>query len=201
MGYGGFMQRFYSPRYFRFFIVILLSLLCILLNSVTKINLYKMELPKDKPAYSAYGVVGSVYTKSGKLLYKLSSEEGWRYPDDERIYIKDYQGIIYDESSDLMKYQITGQDGWFNNNTHVAFLDKDIKVVVANKDPLKVATIYGSRIEVALDKKILKSREDVRAFQGKDAVYAHGFSYDDNTKILILESNVKIIYNNLEAKT
>jgi len=85
------MNKLYSSKSFQFFAIIIIASLCLLLDTLTRINFNKIELPKNSPEYNAEGISGGVYNKSGKLLYSLKSKFAWQFPDDKKIYMKNLE--------------------------------------------------------------------------------------------------------------
>lgn len=188
------MQKFYSSRAFTAFAVIIMGVLCLLLDTLTRINFNKIELPKNSPEYNAAGVNGSVYNKNGKLLYNLKSKTAWQFPEDNRIYMKILDIKQYEESSDAVKYDLTSDDGWVNHRDKLGYLGKNTKLVVTDKNLGKIISIYGSAVNLDLNKNIFDSKEDLRATQDKSVLTGHGFSYDKDRQFLEIMSKVRIIY-------
>lgn len=189
------MHKLYSSKAFQFFAIMIISSLCLLLNSLTTINFHKMELPKTHPQYNAKGISGSVYNQAGKILYNMQSVYAWEYPDDDKIYLTSLKIDMYNESSDLIAYDVTSKDGWINHITKIGHLGESTVVVVANPDPAQVVTMYTKDVDLNMDKNTFTSNAATRAIQGKSSVYSEGFSYDNAKHFLILNSKVRVIYD------
>ena len=188
-------HRYQGSRTFQVFTIILLSILCILLNFLTKIKFDKTSLPLDKPEYNALGVDGRIYNNvTGKLQYKLISDKGWQYPSQNKINLQDFTIYTYYESSDKIQYQLSTHDGWVDNTKKLGFLGESTVLVVDNLDPLQIIHIYTSMVNINFNKNFLDSLLPVKATQNKSIVYATGFSYDKEKQFLILKSKVKVIY-------
>jgi|SRR6185437_11780586 len=188
------MHKLYSSRAFTAFAMIIMGVLCLLLDTLTRINFNKIELPKNSPEYNAKGVDGSVYNKSGKLLYNLKSDTAWQFPEDKRIYMKMMNLTLYNESSGSVMYDLTSNDGWVNHSDKIGYLGENAILVVEDKDPTKVTRIFARIIDLDLNKNLFKSKEDVRATQGMSVLTGHGFSYDRDRQFLVINSKVKINY-------
>jgi LPS export ABC transporter protein LptC len=188
------MQKFYSSKAFQFFAIIIIASLCLLLNTLTQINFHKMALPKTHPQYNARGITGGVYSRSGKLLYNVQSKEAWEFPDDDRIFLKGLEINLFNESSDVINYSIKSDNGWINRITKVGQLGESTILQMSNPDPKQVITMYGKNINVNMDSNIFSSNEDAHAVQGRGTVYTHGFKYDNNKHFLVLNSKVRVIY-------
>ncbi len=188
------MHKFYSSRTFTAFAMIIMGVLCLLLDTLTRINFNKIELPKNRPEYNAKGVDGSVYNKNGKLLYNLKSDEAWQFPEDQRIYMKMMDIKLYNDSNENIKYNLTSYDGWVNHITKLGYLGENAVLVVADKDPQKVIKIATSKVDLDLNKNIFKSNENVRVEQDKNVLTGHGFSYDRDRQLLEINSKVRVSY-------
>ena len=66
-----FRLKYQSSRLFNILTAIILSALCVLFNALTKIDFHKLELPKNKPEYSATNFQANLYTPQG--VFNLSS--------------------------------------------------------------------------------------------------------------------------------
>lgn len=188
------MSRVYTSKMFQFGAITVVSSLCLLLNSLTRISFSRVELPKDRPEYKAKGVGVSVFNKSGKLLYNLTSETAWEYPSDDKVYMHNLDIKMYSESSDIAKYNILSYDGWVNYSKKQGYLGESTVITINEITPEKITRIYGNQINLDMNTNTITSNDDVVAKQGKSMVYSHGFSYDTDKKFLKLNSNVKVIY-------
>lgn len=188
------MHKFYSSRAFTAFAMVIMGVLCLLLDTLTRINFNKIELPKNSPEYNATGVDGGVYNLNGKLSYNLKSDTAWQFPEDKRIYMKMLDIKVYQESNDNVKYDLTSNDGWVNHTDKLGYLGQNTKLVVMDNDPHKIVYIYGRDVDLDLNKNIFKSKEDVKATQDKSVLTGHGFSYDKDRQFLEINSKVKITY-------
>lgn len=198
-------NRYYSPRIFRFFTIIIMVVLCLILNTLTKINFNKMELPKNQPEYNATGAIGKIYNGTGQLMYQMMSGSAWKFPHDDRVYMQAIHAFVYTESTGAVKYEVTSNDGWVNFTAQIGLLGKNSVLTVANKDPKQVIVIYGSQVHIDLTKNYIYSSEDVKAVEDKKVVSGHGFTYDVKTQFLKLggesvpagakpNAKVKVIY-------
>lgn len=188
------MQKIYSSRTFTAFAMVIMGGLCLTLDTLTRINFSKIELPKNAPEYNARGVSGSVHNRTGKLLYNLTSDTAWQFPEDKRIYMKMLGIKVYKDTSDDIKYDLTSNDGWINHTDKLGYLGHNTQLVVADKDPAKIIQVEGYAIDLDLNKNIFSSNEDVQARQAKSVLTGHGFSYDRERQFLEIKSKVRITY-------
>lgn len=189
------MHNLYSPRIFRFFTIVIMTSLCLLFNYLTQINFTHIELPKNKPEYNAKNAQAKVYDKTGKLMYKINSATAWQYPMNDSLYMTNLNTIVYNESSDVMKYNLSSNDGWINYNKKLGYLGQNAILVVNNLIPTQIITIYGKDVDLDLNTNIFKSNEDVKATQNNSTITGHGFTYDKNKEFLTINSKVRVIYN------
>ena len=60
------MNKYHSSKLFQISAIIIISGLCLILDTLTQIHYNKVTLPKNKPEYKASGVDGSVYDIGSK---------------------------------------------------------------------------------------------------------------------------------------
>ncbi|MCE3269068.1 MAG: lptC [Burkholderiales bacterium] len=188
------MHKFYSSRAFTAFAMIIMGVLCLLLDTLTRINFNKIELPKNRPEYNAKGVDGKVYAKNGKLLYSLKSNTAWQFPENNRIYLKDLNIKLYKESSDEIAYDLSSNDGWVDHINKLGYLGESTILIVMDKDPTKISRIFTSKVDLDLNKNKFKSNENVRVTQGKNVLTGRGFTYNRDQQFLEINSKVSITY-------
>ncbi|MCX8514914.1 MAG: LPS export ABC transporter periplasmic protein LptC [Burkholderiales bacterium] len=188
------MNKFYSSKSFQFFSIVIISSLCVLLNSLTVINFHKIDIPRASPQYNATGINASVYSASGKLIYNLQSKSALEYPDQDKIYLQQLQIKVHDESSDAVEYYLNANSAWVNRITKDVFLQESVAITINNDNLSKAIHISGNNIKILANKNYIYSAESIIANQGKSSVFSKGFSYDGKQQMLLLESAVKIVY-------
>ena len=189
------MHKIYSPRIFRTFTIVFMVSLCLLFNYLTQINFLRIELPKNHPEYNAKNAVGKIYNNRGELMYTLTSESAWQFPENNRLFMVQLHGIVYNESAGTIKYDLVSQDGWVNYEKKHGFLGKDSILIINNPAPSQIIKIYGDNINLDLNKNLFTSNENVKAVQNNSTITGHGFEYDQNRQFLTIKSNVNITYN------
>lgn len=169
--------------------------LCLLFDSLTKINFIKIDLPKDRPEYNADNARGVVYGKKGNVLYELNSKNVWQFPKNDKVFMANLHAKVHSESEpNIVKYDLTANDGWIDYNKSLGFLGTNSVLTVYNPDPKQVITIYGKDINLDMAKNFFYSSEDVKAVRDSYTITGHGFTYDQNTGIFKMLSGVNINY-------
>ncbi len=186
--------KYQASRLFNFLTVIILSGLCLLLNSLTQIRFHRLELPKNKPEFSSTGITANMYNPKGNLLYKFEAESGIQFPDSNKIIIAKVNLEAFAESNGFLQEKLTSDDGWIDNASSLGYLGKNVVLTVNNLEPDKKIYVYTENVILDADKKTAVSSAPIRGTQGKSVITGNGFKVDYNTKILTLESNVKVIY-------
>jgi len=183
----------YSPRIFRFFTIVFMVSMCLIFSNLTDISWTKIELPKNRPEYNGYGVNGIVYGNDGNILYRMTSESLWHYPDDERIFMANLHTIVYGNNS-MVLYDLTANNGWINYSKRLAFLNDNAVLRITNARTNQITTIYGQNVSLDFARNYVQSADDVKAVQPGLTLTGKGFTYDKNTEALHILSNVKINY-------
>ncbi|TXI98734.1 MAG: LPS export ABC transporter periplasmic protein LptC [Neisseriales bacterium] len=190
-----FRLKYQSSRLFNILTVIILSALCVLLNVLTRIDFHKLELPKNKPEYSATDFQANLYTPQGVLIYQVSAESGIQFPDSNRIVMQDLTLQTFNESTTQIAQQLTSKDGWLDNQTLLGFLGESVIITFFESVPSQNINVYTKNVNINGKTKFANSSAPIRAVQGKSVLTGIGFSVDYDKKLLVIESNVKVIYD------
>lgn len=188
------MTKYHSSKFFQLITLIVISSMCLLLDTLTKIHFSHSSLPRNSPEYTAYGADGEVFDHSGKLLYRVVSYKAWKYPNDQKIYLKKVQIYFYDKKSDAITYHISGDDGWMDEGNKMGLLGKNVVAVISGDKKTSPITFYGNQVHIDMKKNLFTSNNDVKAVQAKSILTAHGFSYNSDQEFLILNSKVRVFY-------
>ena len=188
------MSKYHSSKLFQFITLVVISGLCLLLDTLTKIHFNQAVLPKNSPEYSVIGADGSVYSKTGKLLYRFVGSNAWKYPKDKRIYLQNLKIYFYDKTTDQVNYQIQANNGWVDSDNKFGVLDKNVIATVIGKSSSPDITLYGNNVSMDLNKNLFMSNNDVKVIRSLSSLTAHGFSYNNDQKFLTLNSKVRVIY-------
>lgn len=186
--------KYQASRLFNLLTVVILCLLCVLLNDLTKINFHRLDLPRDKPEFSATGMRGNLYAPNGTLLYQFSAESGNQFPNSSKITLLKLSFTAYSESNASTSQQLTSANGWFDTKTSQGFLGESVEIIIANSQPQQVVRIYTHSIALDGIKRYAHSSAPIRATQGKSVLTGLGVSVDGIKQIITIESQVKIVY-------
>lgn len=189
------MLKFYSPRLFRFFTISIIAILSLVLNKITMISIDKMELPKNKPEYNMSNPNITIYESKGYILYNISSETAWQYTNSESIFLQNINAIIYESNSKKVKYQLNSNLAWLNYGKQIAYLIESSHLKILSNNESDTIDIYGKNIFMNFETKLISSNSTIKMITGKNLITSNGFLYNNKLNLLILESNVKIIYN------
>lgn len=189
-----FKLRHQSSKLFNFFTTIILSLLCVLLSSLTKIDFHKLGLPKDKPEFSATGINANLYESGGSLLYSFNAESGIRFPDSDKIALSGILMHAYNAKTNDMAQQLSSKDGWVDTKDSTAFLGESVVITSFDKDPTQIIRVYTKDVTINSVTKKATTSAAIRATQGNSVLTGNGVSVDYEKQFLVIESNVKVIY-------
>ncbi len=189
-----FRLRYQSSRLFNLLTVIILALLCVLLNYLTRIDFHRLELPKNKPEFSSTGIEANLFSKHGKLLYRALAESGLQYPDTSKVILYRLDMLAFSESTELLQEKLTSNDGWIDTASSLGYLGESVALTVSNVDPKYIINAYTRHVHLDANRQFAYSLEPIRATRGKSVMTGIGFSIDYAKKIMTIESNVKIVY-------
>lgn len=191
---GNFRLRYQSSRLFNLLTVIILALLCVLLNYLTRIDFHRLELPKNKPEFSSTGIEANLYSKYGKLLYRALAESGLQYPDSSKVILYKLNMLAFSESTELLQEKLTSNDGWIDTASSLGYLGESVALTISNVDPKYIINAYTKHVHLDAKKQFIYSTEPILATRGKSIMTGNGFTVDYVKKIMTIESNVKIVY-------
>ena len=186
--------KYQSSRLFNLMTVIILSLLCVLLNYLTRIDFHRLQLPKNKPEFASSGILANLFSKNGKLLYRAMAESGLQYPDSSKIFLSNLNMQAFSESTELLQEKLTSNDGWLDTANSLGFLGESVVLTVSNVDPQYIINVYTRHVNLDAKRQLAYSSAPVRATRGKSVMTGIGFNVDYTKKLLTIESNVKIVY-------
>lgn len=186
------MNNLYNTKSLQFITIFILSSLCIVLNYLTDFNLSLQSLPTNTPQYNMNKINATVYNKSGKLIYSFFATDGVSYTNNNKLYLTNIDFKSYFESSDVIEYHLSSDDGWINKDK-VGFLGKNAHLYVFS-NPKNTTHISGTNIDIDLNTNIIKSKNKV-LIQNNNKLEGTGFVYNIKTGFLQLLSNIKINYN------
>jgi LPS export ABC transporter protein LptC len=153
-----------------------------------------LELPKNKPEFSATGFTAKLYNRQGTLIYSFYAESGNQFPDSNKIKMTKVILRTFAESTGLMQAQITSNDGWLDTKNSLAFLGESVVLLAPHSDPLQVVHVYTNNVLINGTTKIATSSAPVTALQGSSRMSGVGFRLDYTRQLLTIESNVKATY-------
>lgn len=189
-----FKIKYQSSRLFNILTVVILAGLCVLLNNLTQIDFHRLELPKNKPEFSATGILINLYNSSGSLLYKVEAESGVQYPETNKILLSKLKLQAFNESTTTLQEKLTSDDGWIDHTTSLGFLGNNVVLTIVNPDPAKIIYVYARDVNLNAKTQFVISSAPVRATQGKSVLTGVGFNINYKKKLLTIESNLDIIY-------
>jgi LPS export ABC transporter protein LptC len=189
-----FKIKYQSSRLFNLLTVIILSLLCVLLNYLTRIDFHRLTLPKNKPEFASTGILANLFSKNGKLLYRAMAESGLQYPDSSKIILSNLNMQAFSESTELLQEKLTSNDGWLDTANSLGYLGESVVLTVSNVDPKYIINAYTKHVHLDAKRQFIYSSAPIRATRGKSTMTGIGFSVDYTKQLLTIESNVRIIY-------
>lgn len=186
--------RNHSSRVFNIITAVILTALCLLLAQLTKINFHKLELPKDKPEFSATGISASVYESNGDTLYYVVAESALQFPDDDKIHFSNLTFKAYDKTTNLLAQKLTSANGWIDTKNSTAFLADAVNMANIASTEDKNIILDTSNVSIDTASKLISTKENIKATQGNSILTGSGAKFNYESQFLTIESRVKVIY-------
>lgn len=184
------MKRF--PRLFPLLLVLMLSVLTMLLDRVTRQSSVQSVIDRDQPEYTVEDFTATRFDAQGLPGDRLQARRMWQFPDAkdiefERPFLTSYQ-------QGRINYTVEGEVGRYNNSTGMVWFDRKVQLIEkaeAGKGDVKIDT---RAMTVNLNTSTAQSPAAVTVYQGDSVANAIGFTYAQKQGLITLLSKVRISY-------
>ncbi len=184
-----------SPKLFQLFVIIILSILCILLNKLTTINFYSKKIPDNYPEYQVSKLYFNLYNKNGKLIYNIVANQGWRNKNNNKVFLTNLKIKAYNKINHALLYTLVADDGYINYDKKIGFLGHN---VLANIKAIKMQdeiTMTTNNVTLDFISNNIYNNDYLHVVQNNNIISAVGFNYAIKQHLLKLNSKIKILYN------
>lgn len=183
------MKRF--PRLFPLLLVVLLALLTIALDRVTRESGVSAAIDNSQPEYTVEDFTATRFNAQGLPQDRLRANKMWQYPNAKDIEFE--QPFLTSFKDGQLNYTVAGEVGRYNNSSGMAWFDQKVQLVdpQPGKPPLQIDT---RALTVNLNDSVARSPAAVTVTEGDSVVRAIGFVYEQSKGLLSLQSKVRIHY-------
>ncbi|WP_028537025.1 LPS export ABC transporter periplasmic protein LptC [Paludibacterium yongneupense] len=179
-------------RWFPIVLVLLMAILTVWLDQVSRLGDSSRDLSPSKPEFVADAVVATRFDLNGKVLERMTADRMWQYPNQHDLFYD--TGYLQSFQDGALLYTVQAETGRYNTRTRLAFFDKRVNMI---KEPLAgqpLTTMVTTAMTLDTDKRYASSQTPVTVHYGNSTADAVGFNYDNRAGLLHLLSKARVTY-------
>lgn len=179
-------------RLFPLALAILMGILTIWLDEITRPDPHGKGLRQDKPEYQLEGFNSTRYAPDGKISEQLTAGSAWKYPNQSEVFARAVELKDYDRGA--LAYDVTGQSAYYNPDTRIVVFERQVDMLQPASQGRSETRVHTSALTLNTVQRTAVSPAPVRIEYGKSTVSGTGFNYNQHTGVLQLFSNAKATY-------
>ncbi|TIC84592.1 LPS export ABC transporter periplasmic protein LptC [Crenobacter intestini] len=184
------MKRF--PRLFPLLLVLLLSLLTIVLDRVTREKSSAFEVDASQPEYTVENFTATRFNEAGLLQDRLTAKKMWQYPKSKEIDFDAPRLTSYKNGQ--VNYTVDGEVGRYNSASRKVWFDRRVEMNDPGRAGAQPVRLETRAMTVDLATSVARGPAPVTVWQGDSVLRATGFVYEQPKGVVSLLSNVRIHY-------
>jgi lipopolysaccharide export system protein LptC len=184
------MTRFH--RLFPLALAILMGMLTIWLDEITRPARHNQVVRNDRPEYQVEGFNAKRYTVTGTVSEQLIAEHAWKFPSNPELYSKNATLNVYDQGK--LSYNVVGETARYNPQTRIVVFERQVDLFQPATAKRQAAHAHTSAMTVNAENHTAASQAPVRIDYGKSTASGVGFTYDQRSSVFQLLSHAKATY-------
>lgn len=184
------MTRFH--RLFPLALAILMGMLTIWLNEITRPAQHNQVVRNDRPEYEVEGFNAKRYTVTGKVSDQLTAGQAWKFPNNPEVYSKNATLNVYDQGQ--LSYNVVGKTARYNPQTRIVVFEHQVDLFQPPTAKRQATHARTSAMTVDTEKHTAASQTPVHIEYGKSTASGVGFTYDQRSGVFQLLSHAKATY-------
>jgi lipopolysaccharide export system protein LptC len=184
-----------SPRANRLFpvvLVVLMALMTLWLDQVSRLDSFGRDLDPDKPEYVSEQVTATRFDKQGKIEQRLIADRLWQYPQQHNLFFDN--GFVRVFQQGALDYAVTAETGHYNTQTKQAYFDRHVHMMKPGSTTQPETTLDTTAMSLDSVKRQASSQMPVTIHYGNSTANSTGFNYDYNAGTLNLLSFARVTY-------
>jgi lipopolysaccharide export system protein LptC len=173
-------------------IAVLMGVLTIWLDEITRPSPHGKGLRQDKPEYQVESFNSTRYAPDGRISEQLSAASAWKYPGRPEVFARTVDLKDYDQGA--LAYNVTGESARYNPDTRIVVFELRVDLFQPAGKEKAETRVHTSALTLNTVQHTAVSPAPVRIEYGKSTVSGVGFSYNQHTGILQLFSKAKATY-------
>ncbi|MBV8048653.1 MAG: LPS export ABC transporter periplasmic protein LptC [Paludibacterium sp.] len=179
-------------RLFPIALVLLMALLTIWLDQVSKLGSFGRDLDPSRPEFVSEEVDATRFDIQGRVEQRMVADKLWQYPNQNDLYFAN--GTIDLFRDGQQDYMLSAESGRYNTQTRIAFFDRKAHLLKPAAAGQPEVTLDSSAMTVDTARRYASSKQPTIIHYGDSVANATGFNYDYNAGVVNLLSSARATY-------
>ena len=182
-------------RFFPLLLTLCIGLVCVWLDRISNwVSLYAAQTKEtEQSKHTGQKVNAQRFDLNGLISEEMWADQTWQYQGKQEVYF--LKPVFRAYSDGKLRYQAKGNKAVYNRETQDLTFTEDAEFYKPDDPAGPESRLLTSLLKVQLNQKTASSSEKVRVHQGKSTLNARGFDYSQDTSLLHLHSQVRLIYD------
>jgi lipopolysaccharide export system protein LptC len=181
-----------ANRLFPVVLVIVMALMTLWLDQVSRLGSFGRELDPAKPEYVSEQVIATRFDPQGRVEQRLVADRLWQYPKQHDLHFNN--GFLQVFQGPTLDYAVNAETGHFNTQSKQAFFDRHVHLRKPASAQQPETTLDTSAMSLDTVKRYASSQMPVAVHYGNSTANSTGFNYDYSTGIVNLLSFARVTY-------
>lgn len=181
-----------SNRLFPVILVLLMALMTIWLDQISRLTRLGRDLNPSKPEFVALQVTATRFDRQGRIQQHLTADKLWQYPNQHDLYFE--HGEVHVYKLGALDYRVQAQTGRYNTRSKQGYFDSETHLYKPAEGTQPEITIQTSALSLDTLKRYASSPRPTTMHYGQSVANSVGFNYDYNTGVINLLSSARVTY-------
>lgn len=181
-----------TNRLFPVVLVLLMALMTIWLDQVSRLGSFGRDLDPNRPEYVSEKVVATRFDRQGQIQQRLIADRMWQFPKQHDMHFANGQIRAY--ANGTLDYSIDASTGFYNTRSKQAYFERNVRMFKPATGQEPATTLVSSEMSVDTVRRLASSQRPSTMYYGNSVASSTGFTYDYNAGVVNLLSFAKVIY-------
>lgn len=181
-----------TNRLFPVILVLLMALLTIWLDQISRLGQFGRDLNPAKPEFVSEKVTATRFDAQGRVQQRLTADKLWQYPNQHNMFFE--QGDVHVFQQGALDYRVRARTGWYNTRSKQAYFDQDANLFKPATGTQPEVEILTSALSLDTVKRYASSPRPSTMHYGKSVANSVGFNYDYNSGVVNLLASARVTY-------
>jgi len=191
-------MRFSTTRLFPLGLMLALALLTFYLERTVREEDSPPALRRHDPDYLVTNFTTTTYNRDGAAETVMSAARMVHYPDDDTTEV--FSPRVIEAKPNQARYSVRAERGQLSRDGSEIFLYDDVLLVRDASDQGPEARMTTEFLHVLRDRSLVRTDRHVKIVEGSRALSGRGMEYNNESRELVLRSDVVARFLGNEAK-